>query len=359
GAAARVDATAVARPFETYEGAAASYGEVPFQGGVLRDIYVAPANAPKDGPVVYFIQGVFCGSVEGPTPEHPVRAFLQGLAERGIASYRVEKPGMGDSAGPVECKDADFATELAAFRAGLDALVKTRKIAPSRIVLFGHSMGGVEAPLLAAERAGQLRGIATMGTVLRPWRDYLGEVFWIQGFLSSNADPVESTEAGLAMRGLLDRIFIDKASLATIAAGDPAEAQRLKDDLGWDGKNNFMGRSAPYWTGVNDQKLPRAWRDAKAPVLALYGESDFAAIDDRDHRLIVDIVNHYRPGTARYVLLEKTGHPLTLDGTRAEAAAKNEKAGGATGAPLGPYNKDMTRIVADWIVALPAPARSR
>eukprot|EP01035_Chromulina_nebulosa_P055999 gene55998-76763_t len=40
-----------------------------------------------------------------------------------------------------------------------------------------------------------------------------------------------------------------------------------------------------HWRQIAQQPLTAAWRDSRAPVLAVYGEADFAAIDDRDHRL--------------------------------------------------------------------------
>jgi hypothetical protein len=42
---------------ESYNNAKALYGSVPFRGGQLRDILVTPQNAPRDGAVVYLIQG--------------------------------------------------------------------------------------------------------------------------------------------------------------------------------------------------------------------------------------------------------------------------------------------------------------
>jgi hypothetical protein len=49
------------------------------------------------------------------------------------------------------------------------------------------------------------------------------------------------------------------------------------------------------WRQIADQRLAAAWRAGSAPALTLYGEADFAAINDRDHRLVLDILNYYRP----------------------------------------------------------------
>jgi alpha-beta hydrolase superfamily lysophospholipase len=146
---------------ESYERAIATYGAVAFRGGVLRDIMVTPDTAKEDGPVVYLLQGYCRATMEGPNAARPYRARAQGLADRGIATYRVEKPGMGDSQGGLSCFGMDFDNELSAFRERLRTLINTYGVVPSRIVLLGHSMGGVEAPVLAAETPG-LRGLGCL-----------------------------------------------------------------------------------------------------------------------------------------------------------------------------------------------------
>lgn len=350
GASQTVQATATARPLETYTGATADYGAVAFRGGQLRDILVSPTGAPAGHPVVFLIQGYVCATAEGSTPNHPYRAFAQGLAERGIATYRIEKPGMGDSQGGPRCEDTDFDTELDAFRAGLKALIEMRGVAPNRIVILGHSMGGVQAPVLAAER-GDLRGVAVMGTVLRNWRDYMIDLFRLQSFFNAGEDPVELAALSEQMRPLLERIFTDDTALTKIASDSPTHAQLLRGVLQWDGKETILARTASYWRGVSQQQMTKAFRDARAPVLAMYGEADFAALDDRDHRLIVDVVNHYRPGQGTFVTLAKTGHGFGVEGARAEARAANA----AAGQPMNfaaPYSPEVHRALADWIDGL-------
>lgn len=351
GQAATAQASASARPMESYSNAKAKYGSVPFRGGQLRDIMVTPDSAAKDGAVVFILQGYYCATMEGPTPSHPYRMLAQGLADKGIATYRVEKPGMGDSLGGPNCLDTDFETELAAFREGLKALITTHGVAPERIVLLGHSMGGVEAPLLAAETNG-LRGVIVYGTVTRNWHDYMQDLFRLQSFYSMAIDPAETEAMSEAMRPVLNRIFMTDDTLAEIAGSEDHGEELLKDALWWDGKDQILGRSVAYWRGVGEQRLAAAWRDADAPVLAVYGEVDYAAIDDRDHKLVVDIVNHYRPGTARYATLARTGHGMGIEGAPEQAREGNRAGGGQN--PNAPYNPELTQVLTDWIAGLPA-----
>lgn len=344
---------AIERPRETYTGAKAVYGAAPFRGGLLRDILVTPDKARVDGPVVYIVQGYYCATMEGPQPGDAYRALTQGLVDNGIATYRIEKPGMGDSKGGPNCFETDFATELDAFRTGFKTLTEVHGVDPRRIVVLGHSMGGVQAPLLAAESP-PVRGVAVYGTVVRNWHDYMQDLMRVQAFFSSDVDPAEAAEFSEAVRPLLDRLFKEDVSLKQIAADSPVHAELLRTALQWDGNELILGRTAAYWRGVGDQRLTTAWRDTKAPVLSVYGEADFAAIDDRDHRLIVDIVNHYRPGTATFVMLPRSGHGFGLEGTREEVRAGNKAA--TTPKPPAPYNPALTALLADWINGLPTPA---
>jgi pimeloyl-ACP methyl ester carboxylesterase len=352
GASAEASAPALARPMETYKAAQATYGSVPFRGGKLRDIFVSPEKANATGPVVYFVQGYYCATVEGSSPDHPYRQFIQGLADSGIATYRVEKPGMGDSLGGPACLDTDFDTEMEAFRAGYRALTQTYNIDPARIVIFGHSMGGVQAPILAAE-AKTVRGVAVYGTVVRNWHDYMQDLMRLQSFYAQGADPAESEKLAEAMRLLLNRIFMETTPLSEIAAQDPQNEALLKQVLEWDGKETFLARTASYWRGVSNQRLAAEWAKVKAPVLAIYGEADFAAIDDRDHRLVAEIANHYRPGSGSFIVLPKSGHGFGLEGDRAAAREATKANGGI--APSAPYNPELTALLSKWILDLKDP----
>jgi pimeloyl-ACP methyl ester carboxylesterase len=346
--------TALPRPLETYSGAQTDYGAVAFMGGHLRDILVTPDNPAPDAPVVFFVQGYGCGTIEGPSPDNPYRMLAQGLADRGIGFYRVEKPGLGDSAGTPDCLDTDFETEVNAFRAALSHLITARGVHPSRIVIFGHSMGGVQAPILADETRG-LRGVAVFGTAVRPWHDYMIELFRVQGFYSAGMDPMESEALATGVRPLLNRIFTETVSLEEVGRRNADHQMFLSNFLNWDGAEQILFRDVSYWRGVNAVRTVEHWRGGDSPVLAMYGEADFAAIDERDHRLIVDIVNHYRPGTAQYVFVPRTGHGFGLEGTREEARARNAAAGGAP--PPAPFNPEVARILGEWVLGLPRPER--
>ncbi|WP_114952374.1 alpha/beta fold hydrolase [Sphingosinicella terrae] len=348
----RLSGPAAPRPRESYDGATVDYGVVPWRGGRLRDLLALPEGRPSP-PVVFLIQGFTCASAESPSPDHPYRRMGEALLRAGIGYYRVEKPGIGDSRDTPHCSAIDYETELDAFRAAYRHLTEARGVPAERIFLFGHSLGGLQAPMLAAEQPP--RGVAVYGTVVRNWADYHWDISVIQNFLTTGADPVEVVRQAETYRDVFRLFYRERRTPAQIAALDPAYATGLRESFNWDGGDNVFGRHFKYDQDLAHQPLVSAWRDARTRVLSLYGESDMVALDDEDHRLIADIVNHYRPGTARYFGIPGTGHGFELIGTREEVRARAR-----TGSPFQPaFNPEVAQAVIDWIgeamAAAPVP----
>lgn len=346
---------AVGKPLEAYPGARTDYGAVPFRDGRLRDILVTP-QGDGEAPVVFLLPGFSCASIEPMDSVHPYRRLAAELSEAGVGFYRVEKPGVGDSTGGPRCAEIDFATELDAFRTAYKHLTDVRGVDPGRIFLFGHSLGGMQAPLLAAERPP--RGVAAYGTVLRNWGDYHYNVDVFQAFLLSGADPVDQKEEAEANRDLFHRFYLLRQAPGDIVRERPDLAQPLRQ-LGWDGGERMLGRQFRFLQDLAALPVLAGWRDTRSQVLSLYGESDVVALFDVDHRLIADIANHYRPGTGRFVQVPATDHAMGLVGDREELRRRTVLAGVA---PSGPFNSEITGVLVGWIresMATPAVASSQ
>lgn len=335
-----------AKPYETYEGGEAVYGAVPFEGGRLGDILVAPPGGPK-GPVLYIVQGYTCGSIEG-DQQSAYRLLAQGLLERGVSTYRVEKAGVGDGDGAVTCSAGDFDAEVKAFEAGYKHLTQTLGVPADRIFIFGHSMGGLEAPLIAG-RNDAPRGVAVYGTVSSAWQDYLMRVYRFQAFVSRDADPATGEATGESLREVIADIYQRRMTPRQVVEAHPEREKLLRDWLAWDGADKLYGRTYAYWHGVSALRPLTAWRDVRSDVLSILGEGDVAAMGGGDHEMIVDAVNHYRPGTARFVSVPRTGHGMRLDGSVAQIRAEARE--GRTPAAPAAFNFEMVRILGDWIDA--------
>jgi len=310
----------------------------------VRDILVRPEKPAAGQPIVFILQGFTCASIDYADPDDSHRRLIQRLVDRGIGAYRVEKPGVGDSRSPRNCLDMDFDQEIAAFRTAYRNLPAAYGIQPDQLFLLGHSLGGLEAPILAAETPP--RGVAAYGTVLRNWMDYYLDVIRFQGTLFGRGDPVQFVEIAESMRPMLEDFFERRKSFKDLAAANPDYARDLREVLAWDGSDRLLGRHYSFWHDLAALPLAAAWRDTRSRVLALYGESDLVALNDEDHRLIALIVNHYRPGTAKFVLIPGTEHDMRQVGNPDRIRARARTNQPAARAPFEPAVADT---IIQWI----------
>jgi pimeloyl-ACP methyl ester carboxylesterase len=345
GQTVKMAGKAIGRPRESYAGAEVRYGAVAFRGGQVADLLVTPSGV-KDPPVVYLIQGYTCDSVESVSPDHPYHQLTAAFVKAGIAVYRVEKPGLGDSVGGVACKDIDYAAELDNFRAAYRRLTTELGFPAERVFMLGHSLGGLEAPMLAAERAP--RGVAVYGTVVRNWADYHHDIDTFQDFLMAGVDPVAAEQRAEAGREAFQRFYFQHQSPREIVAARPALEPYLRESFQWDGGDNVFGRHYKYMQDMAGLPLVQAWRDAKTNVLALYGASDMVALNDEDHRMIATIANFYRPGSGTFIEVADTGHGMDLIGSR-EAVQRQAMSGAQ--APSAPFNPKVAEALIGWIRA--------
>jgi dienelactone hydrolase len=128
----------------------------------LRTIVSIP-SAPSSGrfPAVLLIPGGGCGSIDTPfSPNLAQPGLMHTIGSKGFVTMRVEKSGIGDSQGP-PCDSIGYKEELAGYQAALSSLRTNPSVDPGRIYLLGISLGGVFAPLLAAET--MVAGISVYG----------------------------------------------------------------------------------------------------------------------------------------------------------------------------------------------------
>jgi hypothetical protein len=343
GKAIKLRGKAAGRPRETYSNADVDYGAVPFRDGRLRDILVTPKGASKP-PVLFLLQGFTCASMENPNPTSAYRRLGEELVARGIAYYRVEKPAVGDSVGDVKCTQIGYEMELDAFRSAYRHLIEARGFQPDRIFMLGHSLGGLQAPMLAAELPP--RGVAAYGTVLRNWADYHHDVDVYQSFLFTGADAAEEAAQSEANRDIFRLFYLERLAPAEIVKRNPAAAEAMRQVFSWDGGDRMFGRHYKFAQDLAHQPIIKAWRNTKSNVLALYGESDIVALFGSDHEMIANIADFYRPGSGKFVEIAGTDHGMGLVGNRQELREKTIAAGAP---PSGPFNPKITDILADWI----------
>jgi len=331
-------------PDEAYPNGVVRYGQVDIGPTRLRDILVMPKDV-ADPPVLFYISGYSCGSIEATGPQSLYGTLVRSFIDAGIAFYRVEKPGVGDSRGGTHCHDQTLADEIDVLRASYRHLIGLGFPA-DRIFILGHSLGGIEAPLVTADMPPP-RGIVPYGVMLKNWGDYIQDITTFQDFATVGADPVEAYKQGERDRPILQAFFFGHQSFQQIVAANPAAADRLKAIFFWDGGDHAYGRSWHLLQDLAGVNFPDAWARVPTNILSLYGAVDEIALTSEDQRRIVDIVNYYRPGSARFVEVPNTMHFMDLVGDRDAFRERNVAAGGQV--VPGPHNPEVERQIIAWI----------
>lgn len=301
----------VGRPLIGLPGLHVEYGAVEAEGALRRTMLSLP---PGEGPhpAVLVVQGVGCYSLESGLGREVYGDVAQHLGERGLAVLRVEKSGMGDSLGEA-CSTIDFSTALAGYRAGLDALLADPRVDPERVFLFGHSMGGLIGPLLAAETP--LAGLMVYGTGVGNWISY--ELVNLQDQALMWGTPPEQVETALRQRLVASyELLVNKRTAEDILAESPELAPYL----------NSYPMSHAFFQELYDVDEIAAWKQVEAPVLVMWGTTDFVA-KQHSHQLLADFLEGWRPGSATHREIDGADHHMRPAATIPEAAQLMQQPG--------------------------------
>ena len=264
---------------------------------------LVPQGTTDRLPAILFVQWLSCDSIELPAKQQDGWSrMLRRLAqESGFVMMRTEKPGVGDSDG--DCARLDYDTELSIHRAALAALRRSADVDPDRIVIFGASMGGNYAPLVAAGE--KLAGVMIWGGGAKSWFERM------LGFerRAKELGAVPAAELDSYMR-LLQRFFLayllDGKDPATIAREQPALAGVWEKIVGT-GPGTHYGRPLAFHQQAAAKDWAAAWERVDAPVLALYGEYDWFE-DAEAHRLVADIASRRGAGRGEFAVIPATDH---------------------------------------------------
>jgi pimeloyl-ACP methyl ester carboxylesterase len=196
-----------------------------------------------------------------------------------------------------------FDEELLAFKEGYKDLLKQEIIDTDNIFMFGHSMGGVIAPLLNEMKSP--RGILTYGSIAQNWYDYMVDLYTKQPkhFGVSDAQIKEDNRVNLKFN---EDFLINKLSGEEILA-NKAYADFFSASIEGFRQNQYIGRHFDFWQNLADINIPEAWAKVKTNVLAMYGEFDIQAISPKSVEIIADIVNK-NGGKGDFIVVEKADH---------------------------------------------------
>ena len=310
-----LEGVVVERPMEKSTTADVIYGEFAYKNGFIRTIYKSLKGKKPLG-TVYFLQGLPCYSLDNMQELDKTKQAIDAMVERGYAVFRMEKGDVGDNQGFPPCEQMGFFDELAMYEAGYKHLLTLPNVDKSTIFLFGHSMGGISAPLLAEKF--QPRGVVVYGTVFKPWLEYLFDAYMKQGVMQGG-DYAELREELEKAKPYLYAYFHQNKPLEEVIK-DPKGLAAFQNILSYIPTTKVFasGRHPLCYKELNDSKVATAWGNYKNHVLAIYGECDLAAMDSLDHRALIDFINSKNEGNGTFWYAPKSSHSFEEIGTMTE-----------------------------------------
>jgi hypothetical protein len=279
----RLEAAMAPAPVEQLAGASVRLGHVTVGGYRLRTLVTTPLNARPPFPLVLHLPGLGHGSCELPADARDARRKLfEGLTSLGFATMRVERSGTGDSEGP-PASEIDLFSEVSAYRAALDGLASHPEVAG--VVLFGHSVGGMIAPLLAGEGA-RAEGVVVFGTSSRKWTDCIVRGTRRQRLLGGAA-PGEALDAHVAdWAEMHARVCRDLLSPGEVFERYPRLAALRGPSC--HGRTLF-GRDVAFFQQLERLDLRALWRTVAARVLVQSGQYDWVCDPEEGRAMMGDL----------------------------------------------------------------------
>ena len=234
------------------------------------------------------------------------RFYADRLARSGVAALIYDKRGAGASTG--DWRRATFEDLADDAIAAIRLLARRPDIDAKRIGLFGHSQGGVIAPLAAARAPEAVAFLIAADTYAdSAWQQ---DIYRVER--SIRQQKFSDVEVGRAME--IYRLFIDVARgvkpwEALDTASAPVRGERWYQWLGIPPREHWLWG---YYRGTGNFVALRSWETIRVPVLLVYGERDQLIPAGESIRKIEGALR--RAGNTRYtaILLPRAAHNLTV-----------------------------------------------
>lgn len=341
-------------PHEKGDGYEVLYRSVTNGNFRQRTIITRPLAQGRHPAVLCLQGGHTCFPVDAPLAKPS--AFVktaQHLARHGYVTMRIERPGCGDSeGGPL--RDIDFETELAGNIQAVRALKRMDYVDPDNVLIYGFSMGGFYAPLIAQQEP--VRGIAANGTTCGTF--FEGVTGQRRRFLL-----LEGKSPAQVNREIFGHIrFWFELTVARKTIQEIRDAGSIPQAVlnQWTKESPYVaGRNEKFYHQIANLNLAETWgkiaktplpgSDKNAPqfprVLTLLGEFDWHTTPAAGAEWIVQTVNEASPGHATKVIIPDSDH----FSNHVESAKKSfDVLYGKQPRPTAPFNPTILGEVLKW-----------
>lgn len=250
-------------------------------GVVLAGSFVAPRTPDGRAPAVVFLSGSGAQDRDGGVlpGQRPFRELADALADAGIASLRLDDRGIGGSSGRYD--EATIAQLAGDARAAVAWLARHERIDPARILLLGHSEGGLVA-IEAAVRGAPIAGLVLLGVPARTGRAIIA---WQQeqGVARAVRDSAATRRTAIA-----DQLLASSRDAVAELARLRAPFRYLLD---YDPRAMAVRLRLPALLlhGMTDQQVPPSEATLLAEALAARGApATVRLLPGLDHLLLAD-----------------------------------------------------------------------
>lgn len=306
---------AIAKPVEVNPDADITYDWIAYKNGQLRVISKKP-KGKTNCPAILFIPGYNCSSVEN-FPNNYNGRIMNEWIKAGYAVICPEKSGNGDSYNCKPCVEADMQTDIETFGKAYEYMQQLPYVDKQNLFIWGHSMGGVIAPVLAEKY--QPKGVIAFATVYRPWSEFLLEMHRIQSPLDGKS--YEETETFVrGMQKVYFELFVNKKSPEEISKIPELNKLAVSELEYKPGNNQMWGRHWKFWQQIDSLNLAVNWSHVNGKVLSIFGGADFIQCSELEQKLIVETVNSTHPGNAEYLRIDNIDHLMATNNTWKESS---------------------------------------
>ncbi len=263
----------------------------------------------------------------------PFRVIADHLTRLEVAVYRYDDRGVGGSTGSVsEATSSDFADDVLAAAARIGA---HPRIDAARIGLIGHSEGGIVAPIAANRSSAISFAVLLAGTSVTGAEVIYEQAMLIAREAGASEDDIakqtlfqqrmfEALKRGEDLEQFRDEMEADFREAITAAPSEQRAAITDVDEFIETRVNAEIAQiQTPWFRYFLSYDPADALRQAKIPILALFGELDLQVAPEQNYEPMVealsgndDVTIEVIPGANHLFQAAVTGSPseyATLD----------------------------------------------